>query len=387
MRLLSDGRAVRVGLAGSGYVSAGLMRVLSSYEDVVVTGVLTSRHPSRDNEYLRPDLLVREIDELVGRCDLVVECSGGVTRAMRVVRTAFAAGLPVVTVNAEFQVTAGHLFASHGLLSEAEGDQPGALAALSEEIVLMGFEPVVYGNVKTYLRHDPSVEDMRYQAGLHGISEQQVTSFTDGTKLHVELALVANGLGAALAAGGVLGVRSPRFDDCVAELTSAAAGQPISDFCMPGDTDAHVFVVATHSGPVDRELTHFKLGAGPYYRFTRNRHLGYFEVPRTIKRMVETGRPLLNNSATPKVKVAAVAKKAVKAGASVATAVGSTLFRGVAVTSAEQAELLPIGLLEGATLVRDVPPGEFVRAEDVRLKDELEALLSHEVNGEADEVR
>ncbi|MGW5218734.1 hypothetical protein ACWEQA_12790 [Nocardia sp. NPDC004085] len=376
MKLLSRSNALRVGLAGSGYISMGLLRVLSWYDDVAVTAVLTSRDMSRDNEYPQPELLVRNIDDLTARCDLVVECSGSVTRAMSVVGAAFAAGIPVVTVNAEFQVTVGHLFSSRGVLSEAEGDQPGALAALHEEITLMGFQPIVYGNVKTFLQHNPTVEDMRQQATIHGISEQQVTSFTDGTKLHVEIALVANGLGAGLAPDGVLGVRKPRFLDCAAELVAASIGVPISDFCMPTDTDAHVFIVATHPHPVDGELAHYKLGRGPHYQFTRNRHLGHFEVPRTIKRVIETGQPLINNGNRPAVKVAAIAKKPVRAGTDVASAFGSTMFRGIAVRAADNADLLSIGLMEGCTVVRDIAPGAYITAEDVRLDSTLAAQLS-----------
>jgi predicted homoserine dehydrogenase-like protein len=375
MRLLSEDHVIRIGLAGSGYISAGLLRVLSRYDDVTVTAVLTGRHTSQDHEYPRPELLVRNVEDLIAHSDLIVECSGGVTRAMSVVAAAFAAGIPVVSVNSEFQVTVGHLFAPHGVLTEAEGDQPGALAALHEEVTLMGFQPLVYGNVKTFLQHDPTVENMRHQASLHGISQQQVTSFTDGTKLHLELALVANGLDAGLAPGGVIGVRSSRFEDCAAELATAGSGGPISDFCMPTDTDAHIFIVATHPDPVSGELAHYKLGPGPYYRFSRNRHLGHFEVPRTIKRVVETGRPLINNGTAPTSKVVAVAKKPVTAGTSVTSAVGSTLFRGVAVHTTDHADLLPIGLMEGCTVVRDVAPGAYVTTEDVRLGDALAAQL------------
>jgi predicted homoserine dehydrogenase-like protein len=369
---------IRVGLAGSGYISAGMLRVLSWFDDVAVSAVLTGRHPSRDHEYPRPDLLVRDVDDLLDGCDLVVECSGGVTRAMSVVGAAFAAELPVVTVNAEFQVTVGHLFTPHGVLTEAEGDQPGALAALAEEVTRMGFQPVVYGNVKTFLEHNPTVDNMRHQAALHGISQQQVTSFTDGTKLHVELALVANGLNAEITPGGVRGARGPRLEDCTAELVTAATdfGAPISDFCMPTSSDVHVFIAATHPYPVGKELAHYKLGPGPYYHFTRNRHLGHFEVPRTIKRVVETGQPLLNNGTAPHITVAAVAKTPMTAGTIIDSAVGSTTFRGVAVRAADNPQVLPIGLMEGCTLIRDLAPGAYVTTDHVQLSEQLAAQLA-----------
>ena len=384
MRLFHDGRRARVALAGSGYISAGLLRVLSSFDDVTVTAVLTGRDPGRDHEYPRADLLVRGIDDLVDGCDLVVECSGGVSRAMRVVAAAFTAGLPVVTVNAEFQVTVGHLFTSRGLLTEADGDQPGALAALAEEITAMGFRPVVYGNIKTFLDTNPSTDAMRRQAALHGISRQQVTSFTDGTKLHVELALVANGLGATIAPEGPRGVHGTDLTACCTTLADIAAGigAPISDYCMPGHTDRHVFITATHPDPAVGELAHYKLGPGPLYTFTRDRHLGHFEVPRTIRRVLDTGQPLINNGTAPTVSVAAVAKSAVPAGTYVASAVGSGLFRGVAVPAAEHPDLLPIGLIEGAVLRRDIAEGMFVTVDDVDLDDTLAGQLAgHAVGG------
>lgn len=385
MKLLADGRRARVGLAGSGYISAGLLRVLSRFDDIEVTAVLTARDAARDGEYPRPQLLVRDIARLVEGCDLVVECSGHVTRAMLVVEAAFAVGLPVVTVNAEFHVTAGHLFTARGLLTESEGDQPGALAALTEEIALMGFQPLVYGNVKTFLDPNPSVENMRRQAALHGISQQQVTSFTDGTKLHIELTLVANGLDATIAPSDADSVRGATLDDCCAELarTAQELGRPISGYCMPHHTDAHIFITATHPEPVAKELAHYKLGPGPLYTFTRNRHLGHFEVPRTIRRVLETGQPLINNATAPAVTVAAVAKTTVPAGTRIRSAVGSRTFRGIAVRAAEHPKLIPIGLLEGATVIRTITEGALLSQDDIVLSDALTALLAAHAAGGA----
>ena len=56
-------------------------------------------------------------------------------------RQVIKAGLPVVTMDAELQVTTGSYFAKKGFITEAEGDQPGCLAALDEEARQMGFLP------------------------------------------------------------------------------------------------------------------------------------------------------------------------------------------------------------------------------------------------------
>ena len=50
-------------------------------------------------------------------------------------------------------------FVERGLLSEAEGDQPGCLAALAEDAVATGFQPLVYCNMKAFLNRDPNPEE------------------------------------------------------------------------------------------------------------------------------------------------------------------------------------------------------------------------------------
>ena len=118
------------------------------------------------------------------------------------------AGRPVVTLNAEFHATIGSHFVGRGLLSEAEGDQPGCLAALGEDAVATGFTPLVYGNMKAFLNRNPSPEEMRYWAERQDYSIEMVTSFTDGTKVQIEQCLVANGLGAGIAKEDLIGLET-----------------------------------------------------------------------------------------------------------------------------------------------------------------------------------
>ncbi len=59
----------------------------------------------------------------------------------------------------------------------------------------MGFKPVVYENIKGFLNTSPSKEDMEFWSKRNGTTLGMTTSFTDGTKVQIEQALVANGLG------------------------------------------------------------------------------------------------------------------------------------------------------------------------------------------------
>ncbi len=78
-------------------------------------------------------------------------------------------GKAVVTMNSEFHVTVGSHFVGAGLVTEAEGDQSGSLAALAEEVRAMGFVPRIFGNTKGYLNLNPKPEDMAYWAAKQGI--------------------------------------------------------------------------------------------------------------------------------------------------------------------------------------------------------------------------
>ena len=193
----------KIGVSGTGMIARGFIRLIKQhYQDMEISRVLTRRPLATLTDFPLAERLTNSLDELIDHCDLLVECSGDVFHGTEVIERAFQAGLPVVTVNAELQVTTGSYLAGKGFLTEAEGDQPGSLAALHEDALQMGFQPLVYGNMKGYLNHDPSPEDMAYWANRQGISIDQTTSFTDGTKVQIEQVIVGNGLGATIMAAG-----------------------------------------------------------------------------------------------------------------------------------------------------------------------------------------
>lgn len=98
----------------------------------------------------------------------------------------------------------GSWVSQRGLFTKRNGDQPGCLAVLKEEILEMGFQPLVYVNIKGYQNLNPSQEDMMFWVNKQGFSPNSVTSFTDNTKLQIEQCLVANGLEPEIAKQGLI---------------------------------------------------------------------------------------------------------------------------------------------------------------------------------------
>ncbi|CAN5896764.1 SAF domain-containing protein [soil metagenome] len=374
----------RIGIIGSGFIAVGLCLLARAFNDMTVSRVLTRREISTVKN-IDTSLLTQSLDEVLSNSDIIIECSGDIIHASKVVDEALKAGLPVITMGSEFHVTVGSYFCQQGYLTEAQGDQPGSLAALHEEAVQMGFKPLVYGNIKGFLNHHPKADEMAYWAKLNGISIPQVTSFTDGTKLQIEQALIANGLGAGIVQRGMLGLCDVPLSDAGIMLGHEAKsfGTAISDYVLNKNLPAGVFVVAEHPDAQPDVLRYLKLGDGPYYTLLRPYHLCHLEIPQTVRRVM-AGKPvLLNNSAEPRVNVVAIAKQDMPAGHLIENAIGGWDVRGEAATITEFPDAPPIGLLSGARLRTSVVQGQILNLSDVDIPDSMAKYAWESMNSHA----
>ncbi|KPA20717.1 L-aspartate dehydrogenase [Shimia sp. SK013] len=367
MQLPVPDHPIRVGISGTGFVARGLCEVLMSMPDRFLhTSVLTRRPLSSVEAFPNKVKITNHLSQLIENSDVVVECSGTVEGARQVVEATLQSSIPTVTMNAEFQVTLGSAFAGTGLLTEAQGDQPGSLAALNEEVRLMGFEPLVLGSQKGFLNHSPSYKDMQYWATRQGISVPAVTAFTDGTKVQIEQAMVADCFGVGISGRGLNGPRVENLSEAAQVLGSLAKTltHPIADYALCPSGRGEVFIVATHSSPPEK-LGYYKLGAGDLYLLERPFHLGHFEIPITIERMAQMRGPLMSMPKEPLHSVLTIAKRDLGRGLFVTRAIGSFDFRGEATTRFEAPNHVPIGLMENCILKENVLAGQVIQWSDV----------------------
>jgi predicted homoserine dehydrogenase-like protein len=363
----------RISVIGTGFMGKGLATAIARQEGWELSRVLTRRNIYHCTDYPFPELLTNSIYDLIEHSDLVVECSSDVLYGTDMIEQVMLAGLPVVTMNVDLQLTTGSYFAEKGLITEIEGDQPGSLAALHENVVRMGFRPLVYGNVKGFLDLNPKREDMTYWGNKQGISLDLVTSFTDGTKVQMEQALVANGLGIHIAQEGLLGLPTQRIEDVATTLAETAkrVGGPISEYIISRQAPPGVFIIAEHDTDQKPYLNYFKMGDGPYYSIVIPFHMCHLEGLKTIHRVLSGGGALLNNSTKPSVSVAAVAKRNLKPGEKVVKASGSFEFRGTTVRIDDHLNHIPIGLFNDAILRREVEEGQIIQFDDVDIPESL----------------
>lgn len=359
----------RIGVIGTGFIASGLVNLLKEHPQYTVSKILTRTDISQRNNFPCKELLTHSIEALIETSDLIVECSGDAIYATDSIDKIVSASIPVVTMNSEFHITSGSYFVGRGLVTEAEGDQPGALAALHEEAVEMGFSPIVYGNIKGFLNENPTREDMEYWGNKSGLSLDMVTSFTDGTKVQIEQAFVANGLGAGIIQDGLVGLCDDDMQHGGEILAKKAKklGYSVSDYLLSPKLPAGVFLVAEHNINQKDGLRYYKMGEGPFYILERTFHLCHLEIVKTIKRVLNGGDVLLDNSQFPKISVATIAKRDLKAGEVIKKGIGSFEVRGEAIYMKDHLHHLPIGLCANAVVKKDIKSGKQLTFEDVEL--------------------
>ena len=407
------GRPIRVGMVGAGFMGRGLANQIVRSTPGMVLAAIANRTPERAEQAYagagcsdvarvstsadleraitaqRPAVtddpqLLCDSDGI----DCIVDVTGAVEHGAHVAIGAIEAGTHLVSMNAELDGTLGPILKSKAdragvVYTACDGDQPGVQANLVRFVHGIGVQPLVVGNVKGL--HDPYRTPTTQEAFARqwGQNPWMVTSFADGTKISFEQAVVANGFGLTVAQRGMLGWEHDghvddlpsRFDvDRLRELGG------IVDYVVKTKPAPGVFVLGAHDDPAQQHyLKLYKLGDGPLYSFYVPYHLCHFEVPSSIARAVLLQDAVLAPAGGPTVEVVAAAKRDLRAGETVDGLGGYTVY-GLAERADVQRvqRLLPIGLAEGGTMVRDVKRDEVLTYDDValpggRLVDQLRA--------------
>ncbi|MGY1745201.1 NAD(P)H-dependent oxidoreductase [Blastococcus sp. SYSU D00695] len=397
----TEGRPVRLGLVGAGFMARGLVnQVLNSTPGMQLT-VVCNRTPAKaatavgeaggtavaaeslhDVERIAAagDVAVTDDIALVAGSDVVdvvVDATGAVDFGAELALACFAGGKHLVLLNAEVDATLGPLLATKAdaagvVYSGADGDQPAVQMNLIRFVRQIGLRPLVSGNIKGL--QDPYRNPTTQEgfAKRWGQDPWMVTSFADGTKVSVEQALVANAAGLTVPRRGLYALDhtghvdelTTRYD--VEELRSLGG---VVDYVVGAKPGPGVYVMAEHDDPKQRHyLELYKLGTGPLYSFYTPYHLCHFEVPTTVARVALLGDPAIRPAGAPQVDVVTLAKTDLAAG-TVLDRPGGYHYYGEAeradVTHSDR--LLPVGLAEGCRLLRDVAKDEVIGYADVEL--------------------
>ena len=312
--------------------------------------------------------------------DVLIESSSAVGSGGHFARTAIKHGKHVIMMNAEADLIFGpHLTAlarRHGVVyTSCDGDQPGVLSRLIRDIQLWGFELVMAGNIKGFLDRYANPTSIVPEADKRFLDYRMCTAYTDGTKLCVEMALVANAYGLDTAAPGMYG---PKADDAIEALElydfeAIRRHTPgVVDYILGARPRGGVFVVGYCDNPYQQTMMDYfpsEMGDGPYYVFTRPYHLCHVEAMRSVAEAFIERRSLLEPKHGLRTNVYCYAKRDLKQGEKLDGIGGYTCY-GLIENGRDNLERagLPICLAEDTVLKHDVPKDAKVYIEDVEIE-------------------
>jgi predicted homoserine dehydrogenase-like protein len=311
--------------------------------------------------------------------DVVIEATGAIEFAAQFALKAIACRRPLVTMSAEMDATVGPILQQRAkkagvILTIGDGDQPGVTMNLYRYVRSIGMEPLVCGNIKGLQDFYRTPATQAAFAAQWDQTPAMVTSFADGTKISFEQAITANATGMRVEQRGMRGgdfeghidelCRNGRYD--VAKLRRLGG---VVDYIVKAKPSPGVFVFATTDDPRQRKmLSYYKLGDGPLYSFYTPYHLCHFDLPLSAARVVLQRDVTLVPLGRPYVEVVATAKKPLQAGEVLDGCGGFCCYgqcenREVAL----QQGLLPMGLLDGCVVQREVRRDQALTYADVKL--------------------
>ena len=393
-------KPVRVALIGAGYMGRGIaFRMLAGLPGMRLAAI-ANRTPSeavrayRDGgaDSVQTIATAGELDEAIDagryavtenaaalceseRVDVIIEATGEVEFGADVTLRAIAHRKHVVLMNAELDATVGPLLKVYAdragvVITNADGDQPGVIMNLYRFVRAAGFQPVLAGNIKGLQDPYRTPETQRGFAEKHHQKPRMVTSFADGTKISMEMAVVANATGHGVGCRGMYG---PRCEHVKESLDLFPMEQLLNgglvDYVLGAEPSPGVFVLGYNEHPIPRRyMTYHKMGDGPLYVFYTPYHLCNFEVPLTAARAALFGDPAITPLAGPVCEVMTYAKRDLRAGERLDGIGGFTCYGVLENREAfERGGYLPMGLSEGCHLTREVRKDEPLSYRDVEL--------------------
>lgn len=400
MKRQQEGNPVRVAIVGAGYMGRGAaLQIISAFAGMRLVAVSNRTLSEAARAYRQAGVqdvatveTVAQLEQAIDRgqyaitddgqllaqaegVDVLIEATGEIEFGAHIVTRAIAHRKHVVLMNAELDATVGPLLKVYAdragvIITNADGDQPGVVMNLLRFVRSIGYRPVLAGNIKGLQDPYRTPETQKAFAEKHGQKPRMVTSFADGTKISMEMAVVANATGFKVGRRGMYGPRCAHVNEALKlfSLDELLKGGLV-DYVLGAEPGPGVFVLGYNDDPIKQPyMSYFKMGDGPLYCFYTPYHLPHLEVPLTAARAALFHDAAITPLGAPVCDVITIAKRDLKAGELLDGIGGFTCYGTLDNSDVVQArQLLPMGLAEGCVLTRDVPRDQAITYADVQL--------------------
>jgi predicted homoserine dehydrogenase-like protein len=365
---------IRVAVVGTGAMGRGIVSVIKKHENMEVCAIADINPKALENTkpFLPEGALMttEPIEVLDSGPDVLVDATPTILEAALLAQQAFHRKIHVVLMNGEVDQLYGRLLAKEAqangvIVTSDAGDQHGVLVRQIKEIDSMGFEIVMAANNKGFLYRYANPESIKEEAAKRNLTPHQCTAYTDGTKLAVEMAIVANNQEMGLLQTGMVGPRAEKIEDSfkLFDLDRARELGSVVDYVLGAQPGGSVFTIAYSDDPNDSAyMKYYKMGEGPYYLFNRPYHLCHYETPWAIQKIMKYNEGILIQK-NRVLEVGTRAKRDLEKG-TVLDGIGGFNLYGVL----EEPNTLPIGLSDSVVLMRNKKKDEPIGWDDVEFE-------------------
>lgn len=399
-RLLNLPKTIKVGVIGIGSIGKGIAYQISStpgMDCVAMADIQLERAvnwaqklqlnyrivqtPTEMSDAVRSkNVAICNNGMLISQCEeieVVVDSSYAILQGAKFALTAIESHKHMVMMNSEADLAFGPYLLKKAqeagvVYTSADGDQHTVLKRVQNEIELWGFKPVMAGNMKGFLDRYSNPTKIIPEADLRFMDYKMCTSYTDGTKVAIEMALIANAIDGKVTVPGMSG---PRVGDINTvfnhfDFEKIWDGQhPVVDYVLGAYPPGGVFMIGYNDHPHQMETLGWypcRLGPGPFYLFHRPYHLGHIEVVSCIAEAYLDQWALLNPIYGFKTNVFSYAKRDLENGRILDGIGGYDLYGLIENVTGEQAKIgLPICISEGLELRREIRKDNPITMEDV----------------------
>jgi predicted homoserine dehydrogenase-like protein len=393
-----DGKPIRVGIIGAGAAGRAIALQLATPAPGVRLAAIVNRTPEHGERAFReagvrdwrcPESahdaevainhgvpVLTDDPSVVTKCDavdVIIEGTGTIEYAARVVLDAFDHGKHVVLVNAELDSLLGPILNAKArkagvVITHTDGEEPGVAMTLLRYLRSTGLRPVAAGNLKGMVDHYRTPETQKGFALKYDQDPRKVTSFADATKLSMETTILANATGFQAGRRGMYGPACEHVRE-MAKLLPAdqMLDTGLVDFALGAAPHTGAFVIVYEDMPLKQaQLGYVKMGDGPFYVFYTPFHLPHIQMISTIGRAVFHSDATVAPIAGPVCEVITLAKRDMKAGERLDGIGGFCAYGLIDNTAAARGiDALPLSLSENCVLRRDVVKDQVISFGDV----------------------
>lgn len=402
------GNPIKVALVGAGYSGRNIAyQIVKSFPGLRLVAIANRTLSKAREAYLRAGIEDHQVVETpnaleeavskkqfaitddasvicdAGGIDAVIESTGTIDFGAEVVLRAIRSGKHIILMNVELDATLGPILKVYAdragvVYSNSDGDEPGVAMNMLRFVKSIGLKPVVAGNLKGLYDPYRTPETQHEFAMRVNQDAKKITSFADGTKLSMELAVLANATGFGVAKRGMFGPALTHVNEAGKFFSDKLIKEGMVDFLVGAAPGSGAFVLGYSEDSIKNAyLEYLKMGEGPLFVFYLPFHLPQLEVPLTVARAVLFKDATVAPIGKPSCDAVTVAKRDLKAGEVLDGLGGFTcyaLLDDYEVSRAEKS--LPMGLSEGCKLKKNVSKDQVVTFSDIepppaRLSDRL----------------